>query len=124
MKYNEMTKNFIFRFHKCGLSIEQTAELCFKTVNTVKGWDRGNPIPPECKRLMRMAAGRELHRSEEWELFEMRGDKLLIPTGRLISSNEILIGIGLLEIQSELEIKTSTYLLRSARVLAKSKYKN
>ncbi len=37
---------------------EEVAELCFKSVRTVTGWDEGNPIPPEYKRLMRMAKGR------------------------------------------------------------------
>lgn len=119
MKYNEMTKNFIFRFYTCRLSIEETAELCFKTVNTVKGWDRGNIIPPECKRLMRMARGRELHRSKEWEQFEMVGDKMKIPTGRIITASELLIAIALLEVGSELEIKTSSYLMKTARSLSK-----
>ena len=45
---------------------EEVAELCFKTVRTVTGWDGGKPIPPECKRLMRMAKGRKLSIYEEW----------------------------------------------------------
>ncbi len=45
---------------------EEIAELCFKTVRTVTGWDEGKPIPPECKRLMRMAKGRKLSIYEEW----------------------------------------------------------
>lgn len=32
MKYHEMTKNYIFREFECGLSIEDTAKLCFKSV--------------------------------------------------------------------------------------------
>ncbi len=36
MKYHEMTKNYIFREFKCGLSIEDTDELCFKNVRTVR----------------------------------------------------------------------------------------
>lgn len=36
MKYHEMTKNYIFREFECGLSVEQAAELCLKTVRTLR----------------------------------------------------------------------------------------
>ncbi len=62
-----MTKNYIFREFESGLSIEETAELCLKTARTVKEWDKGKTIPPECKRLMRMTKGRVLSSSEAWE---------------------------------------------------------
>ncbi len=38
LKYHKMAKNYFFREFECGLSIEQTAELCFKSVRTVKEW--------------------------------------------------------------------------------------
>ena len=66
LKYCEMSKNYIFRELECQMTKEEVAELCFKTVRTVTGWDEGKPIPPECKRLMRMAKGRELSIYEEW----------------------------------------------------------
>jgi len=118
MIYNEMTKNFIFRELKCGLSIEQTAELCFKSVSTVKKWDKGKPIPPECKRLMKRQFSNELHHSDQWRGFEMRGDKLLLPTGECISPQQILTGIALIHIRSELELKTSRHLFKLARAIA------
>jgi hypothetical protein len=34
-----MTKNYFFREFECGLSIEQTAEVCFKSVRTAKESD-------------------------------------------------------------------------------------
>ncbi|CAH6803977.1 Regulator [Vibrio chagasii] len=98
---------------------EEVAELCFKTVRTVTGWDEGKPIPPECKRLMRMAKGRELSASKEWGQFKMRYDKLETSTGQRVTPQQILAGLALLEIQSELELNTSTYLIRVARALAK-----
>ncbi len=58
MKYHEMTKNYIFREFECGLTKEQTSELCFKSVRTVTEWDKGKQIPPECKRLMRIVSSR------------------------------------------------------------------
>ena len=32
MKYHEMTKNYIFREFECGLTVEEAAKLCLKTV--------------------------------------------------------------------------------------------
>ncbi len=118
MKYHEMTKNYIFREFECGLSVEQAAELCLKTVRTVKEWDKGKTIPPECKRLMRMVKGRELSPSESWRNFKMHHDRLELPTGQLVTAQQILTGIALIEIQSELEITTTTKLLKYAREIA------
>lgn len=119
MKYSEMTKNFVFREFDCGLSIEETAELCFKSVSTVKKWDKGQEIPKECKRLMRMHKRLELSYSEEWQGFKMNNDRLELPTGQQVTPQQILAGAGLLEINSELEIATSTHLIKIARVLSK-----
>jgi len=121
MHYRKMTENYIFREYKCGLTREETADLCFKTVRTVTGWDEGKPIPPECKRLMRMAKGRELSHSEGWKEFKMHHDGLELPTGQVVMPQQILAGIALLGIQSELEIKTSTHLLKTARALTNIK---
>ena len=98
---------------------EEVAELCFKTVRTVTGWDEGKPIPPECKRLMRMAKGRELSSCEEWGQFKMLYDRMELPTGQIVRPQQILAGIALLSIQSDLELKTSTKLIKLSRVIAK-----
>ncbi|MBY8210006.1 regulator [Vibrio fluvialis] len=119
MHYRKMTKNYIFRKFECELSKEETAKLCFKSVKTVTGWDKGNKIPPECKRLMRMAKSKELSHLTNWDEFKMVKGKLELPTGQQISSQELITGIALLSIQSELEINTSTKLLKLARVLAR-----
>ncbi|CAH7197921.1 hypothetical protein VCHA38P215_340002 [Vibrio chagasii] len=50
-KYREMSKDYIFRELECQMTKEEVAELCFKSVRIVTGWDEGNPIPPECKRF-------------------------------------------------------------------------
>ncbi|EKO3404977.1 phage protein [Vibrio fluvialis] len=121
MKYHEMSKNYIFREFECGLTKEQTAELCFKSVRTVTEWDKGKPIPPECKRLMRMYSGRQLSDNEEWASFSMKRDKLLLPTGVLVSAQEILTGIALIEIKSPSEVNTMSKLLRFARAIANIK---
>lgn len=123
MHHRKMTKNYIFREYKCGLTREETADLCFKTVRTVTGWDEGKTIPPECKRLMRMAKGRELSKSNDWKQFKMHNDGLELPTGKTVTAQQIMAGIALLEIQSELELKTSTYLIKTARAIANLKKK-
>ncbi|CAH7465277.1 Regulator [Vibrio chagasii] len=121
MKYREMSKNYIFRELECQMTKEEVAELCFKSVRTVTGWDEGKPIPPECKRLMRMSKGRELGGSDTWLNFKMHYDKLELPTGQLVTAQQLLLGIALLEIQSELELKTTTALLKYVRAMVKIK---
>ncbi|MCG9785482.1 regulator [Vibrio brasiliensis] len=121
MKYHEMTKNYFFREFECGLSVEETSKLCFKSVRTVKEWDKGKEIPKECKRLMRNHTRLELSHEQEWQGFRMYMNKLELPTGQLVSPQQILAGIGLLEINSELEIKTSTKLVKLARAISNLK---
>ena len=103
---------------ECRLTKEETAELCFKSVRTVTRWDEGQVIPPECKRLMRMAKGRELGISNEWNRFKIHYDKLELPTGQLVSPQQILLGLALLEIQSDVELRTTSKLLKYARSLS------
>ncbi|ELA7820564.1 phage protein [Vibrio alginolyticus] len=117
MKYHEMTKNYIFREFECGLSVEQAAELCLKTVRTVKEWDKGKTIPPECKRLMRMTKGRELSPSEQWKGFKMHHEKIELPTGQLVTAQQILTGVALLEIGARSDLEISALLLKYARAL-------
>ncbi len=118
MKYHEMTKNYIFREFECGLTVEETAELCLKNVRTVKEWDKGKKIPAACKRLMRNQCRLELSYKKEWRGFKMNNGKLELPTGQRVTPQEILVGIALIEIQSELELKTSRKILRFARLIA------
>lgn len=120
--FRKMSKNYVFREFECGLTIEETAKLCFKNVRTVKEWDKGKEIPKECKRLMRMYKRLELSPSDEWTGFKMHRNYLELPTGQSITPQQILAGIGLLEINSELEIKTSTHLLKLARVIGKLRH--
>lgn len=112
-----MNKNYIFREFECGLSVEQTAELCLKTARTVKEWDKGKTIPPECKRLMRMTKGRELSSSEGWEHFKMHYDRLELPTGQLVTAQQVLTGIALLEIGTLTDLEAAGKVLKYARIL-------
>ncbi|EHH0748503.1 regulator [Vibrio vulnificus] len=121
MKYYEMTKNFVFREFECGLTVEDTAKLCFKSVRQVKEWDKGKAIPDECKRLMRMSKGRELSSCDSWEAFKMRHDKLELPTGQLVTAQEVLAGIALLEISAPDDVKVRSRLLKYARAISKIK---
>lgn len=110
-----MSKNYIFRKFECGLSKEETAKLCFKTVRTVTGWDSGNEIPPECKRLMRFYSRKELSHNLDWKGFYMSNDRLMIPTGKMLTPQQILTGTALIEISSTEDIKTKSTLLKYAR---------
>ncbi len=114
-----MDKNRIFREYICRLTIEETANLCFKTARTVTEWDKGKPIPPECKRLMRYASKRCISDHESWEQFSIIKDRLEIPTGQLVTPQQVVLGIALLSIKSELELRTTSKLVRYARVLAR-----
>ncbi len=73
------------------------------------------------KRLMRMATGRELSPSDDWELFKMHYDKLELPTGQKISSQELLTAIALLEIGAEADMLIVTRLMKYVRALCKIK---
>ncbi|EKO3904884.1 phage protein [Vibrio fluvialis] len=121
MHYRKMTKNYVFRKFECGLTKEETAKLCFKTVRIVTSWDGGREIPPECRRLMKLAKGRQLSHLSEWAEFSIIKGKLEIPTGQQVTPQELITAVALLSIQSELEIKTSSKLLRLARALEKIK---
>ncbi|CAH8239672.1 Regulator [Vibrio aestuarianus] len=121
MKYHEMTKNYVFREFECGLSIEETANLCFKSVSEVKKWDGGKAIPDVCKRLMRMAKGRELSSCATWEQFKMHYNRMELPTGQFVTPQEILAGIALLEIEAVNDVKTLSKLLKFARAISKIK---
>ncbi|MGR3069563.1 regulator [Vibrio vulnificus] len=121
MKYYEMTKNFVFREFECGLTVEETAKLCFKSVRTVKEWDRGVPIPNECKRLMRTTKGRSLSSCDEWEGFKMHHNRLELPTGQRVTAQEVLAGMALLEIAAPDDNRTKSKLLKYARVISKIK---
>ncbi|ELK3677468.1 phage protein [Vibrio fluvialis] len=124
MKYHEMTKNYIFREFECMLTLEETSKLCFKSVRTVKSWDAGKPIPKECKRLMRLYKSKKLSHLSSWEGFSMQGDKLALPTGQLVTAQQVLTGVALLQIQSEIEIQTSIQLLKLARAIERIKNNN
>ncbi|MUK67672.1 regulator [Aliivibrio fischeri] len=123
MKYNQMTNNYFFRFYKCGLSVEKTAELCFKTVRQVNNWDKGTEIPPECKRLMRMYCDRKIGLGDSWEGFSIVKNRLKLPTGRELEPQQILTAVALLEIESDMDKKTLTKLLKLAREISRIKFK-
>lgn len=118
MKYNQMTNNYFFRFYKCGLSVEKTAELCFKSVRQVKNWDKGTEIPPECKRLMRMYCERKLGIGDNWKGFSVVKGRLKLPTGRELEPQQILTAVALLEIESDMDKRTLTKLLKLSRAIA------
>lgn len=78
-------QNYVFREFECGFAREQNFVL---KVRESTGWGKGKAIPPECKRLMRVAKGRELSNHSDWVGFVMKHDRLESPTGKLISTQE------------------------------------
>lgn len=118
MTTKKHTKNYIFREFECGLTVEATADLCFKHIKTVKEWDKGRPIPPECKRLMRMSRTRDASKEASWQQFKITNGLLELPTGLLITPQQILLGAALVTEGSESTRKTSLYLMKTARALA------
>ncbi|MBY8116446.1 regulator [Vibrio fluvialis] len=121
MKFHEMTKNYIFRELECGLTIDEVSKLCFKSVRTVKEWDKGKEIPPECKRLMRMTKGRELATSEDWDRFKMHKNTLELPTGQHVTPQQILTGVALLELGAEPDLIIASKLMRYVRAISRIK---
>ncbi|CAH8242754.1 Regulator [Vibrio aestuarianus] len=121
MKYHEMSKNYVFREFECGLTTEETANLCFKSVSEVKKWDGGKRIPDVCRRIMRMQNCNKLSHLQQWEGFKMKNKLLELPTGQQVTPQEILTGIALIQIESEIELKTTTKLLSLARSIARVK---
>ena len=69
----------LFRKFVCGLSKEDVAALCLKSVTTITRWDEGNPIPPECKRLMHIYTGMELAIiNPKWKGWRIRNGNALL----------------------------------------------
>lgn len=117
---HELTENYIFRFFRCGLSIEDTAKLCFKSVRTVTSWDKGKPIPPECKRLMRMYCGLELDPlADEWRGWSIRRGLLITPNRWTLTPDRIIAGNALIEIGAENDRKNLSTIMKVARLICK-----
>lgn len=121
MNRKEMTKNFVFREFECGLSIEEAAILCFKTVSEVKSWDEGEKIPPICKRLMRWHSRKELYYGDEWWGFRMEGGRLILPTGDRVAPQQILFAIAILQIEAPEHDLVRSKLLKYARAMVRIK---
>ena len=119
-KHHQLSENYIFRFFKCGLSIEQTAELCFKSVRTITRWDEGKPIPPECRRLMRMYCGLELDPlSDDWRGWKINKCELITPNGWSLTPDRIITGNALLEINADNDRQCKATIIKAARQLSK-----
>ncbi|EOW9192494.1 regulator [Vibrio cholerae] len=121
MNRKEMTKNFVFREFECGLSIEEAAKLCFKTVSEVKRWDEGEKIPPICKRLMRWRSRKELYYGDEWWGFRMEGGRLILPTGDRVAPQQILFAIAIMQIEAPEHDLARSKLLKYARAMVRIK---
>lgn len=116
----QITQNAYFRIYICGLSLEKTAELCFKSVKTVEGWDRGRKIPPICKRLMKLYCNKDLDPiCDDWHGWKINQGELITPNGWSLTPEKIVMGNALIEIGAENDKKTRQELLKIARLLKK-----
>lgn len=68
---------------------------------------------------MRITKGRELAIDKDWHGFRMYLNKQELTTDQLVAAQEIIVAIALLDIQSELELKTIAKPLCYTRVIAK-----
>lgn len=68
---------------------------------------------------MRMNKGRELSSCEDWKNFVMRHDRLELPTGQLVTAQQVLVGVALLELGASNDIAIAHQILKYARVLKK-----
>ncbi|WP_236688007.1 hypothetical protein [Photobacterium angustum] len=113
-----MTQNYYFRKFQCGLTKKDTAKLCFKNVRTITRWDSGQPIPPECRRLMRITKGLELVTiDKKWDGWVLKGGKLINEQGISVSPEQILTGYALIEIGEETDRSTQRKIIKTARLL-------
>lgn len=64
-----------------------------------------------------MTKGRELSPSKQWEHFKMHYDRLELPTGQLVTAQQILTGIALLEIGALTDLEAAGQVLKYARAL-------
>lgn len=120
----KITDNLIFRMYKCGLSIEETAKLCFKSVRTVTDWDNGKPIPPECRRLMKIYSGRDLEAlHDDWRGWKIKQGELITPNGWTLTPDRIISGNALLEINADEDRKSKATIIRAARLIQSIRYK-
>ncbi|WP_096779131.1 DUF3653 domain-containing protein [Zobellella denitrificans] len=117
MKRVKITKNFIFRWHECGLSKEETAKLCARSVKTITEWDKGKKIPAECITLMKMASGQLEHDlSPQWAGWRLAGEYLIAPSGRRFT------GKWLRELDYEMQLKEQEKLRRDEKWIRKIIY--
>lgn len=89
----------------------------FEKCEDGQAWDKGKAIPPEFKRLMRMNKGRELSICVDWENLVIRHVRLELPTVQLVTAQQVLIGVAILELGASNDIEIAHQILKYARML-------
>ncbi|MCC4798661.1 regulator [Enterovibrio norvegicus] len=113
-------QNYIFRRFQCGLTKKEAAKLCFKSVKTIENWDAGSSIPPECKRLMRMHAGREICGiNDEWYGWRISNGGIVTPANEFLDPDRIITGAYLLSLGCEEDKRAMHRVLRYSRLIRK-----
>ena len=93
-QFDEVSRNdkkYIFSELECGLTVEEVAELCLKSMIKVKKWDN----------------------------FIIRHDRLELPTGQLLTAQQVLIGVALLELGASSDTNIAHQILKYTRILSK-----
>ncbi len=71
---------------------------------------------------MRIAKRQDLiNPAPEWEGFKMNKQRLETPAGQLVTPQEVLAGLALLDIQSPEELQTTAKIVKHVRAIARIK---
>ncbi|MBV7296619.1 DUF3653 domain-containing protein [Enterovibrio paralichthyis] len=116
------SQNYIFRRFECGLSLDEAAKLCFKSVSDIEKWDEGEPIPPECRRLMRMYSGREICGiNDEWDGWRISRGGIITPANEFLDPDRIITGNYLLQLGTREDRAAAHRVLKYSRLIRRNK---
>ncbi|BDU37183.1 hypothetical protein TUMSATVNIG2_16520 [Vibrio nigripulchritudo] len=68
---------------------------------------------------MRYHAKKQLSHHKDWEGFKITGNRLVLPDGERVTPQQLITGLALIEINTDLEIEIKRKLLKYARIISK-----